>query len=69
MTQDAGFVVSPHLDAPPPSLLVAEPSHIAHVDRPDPLDTGFLLLAGVLAPLPPRVRLPHEDDEGEEILV
>ena len=69
MTGDAGFVVTPHLDAPPPSLLAADPSHTTHDDRPDPLEHGFLLLGGVLAPLPPRVRLPHEDDEGEEVLV
>ena len=37
--------------------------------RPDPLDLGFVLVGGVLAPLPRRVRLPHEDDEGEEVLV
>jgi len=69
MTDDAGFVVSPHLDVRPPSLLAADPSHTAHDDRPDPLQGGFLLAGGVLAPLPPRVRLPHEDDEGEEVLV
>ena len=69
MTEDAGFAIAPHLDAPPPSLLVADPSHTAHVDRGDPLQSGFILVAGVLAILPPRVRLPHEDDEGEEVLV
>ena len=69
MTEDAGFAISPHLDAPPPSLLAADPSHTAYDERPDPLQNGFLLLGGVLAPLPPRVRLPHEDDEGEEVLV
>ena len=69
MTDDAGFATAPHLDAPPPSLLSADADHVAHVDRQDPLDLGFVLLGGVLAPLPPRVRLPHEDDEGEEVLV
>lgn len=69
MTDDAGFAIAPHLDAPPPSLLTADPGHVAYDDRPDPLDRGFLLLGGALAPLPPRVRLPHEDDEGEEVLV
>ena len=69
MTEDAGPVFSTHLEPPAPSLLVAGPGHVAHDDRPDPLQSGFLLLGGVLAPLPPRIRLPHEDDEGEEVLV
>lgn len=69
MTDDAGFVTSSHLEAPPPSLLAADPAHTAYDDRRDPLDLGFVLLGGVLAPIPPRVRLPHEDDEGEEVLV
>lgn len=71
MTEDAGypFAIGSAALTPPPSLLDAEPDHIAHSDRPDPLESGFLLLGGVLAPLPPRVRLPHEDDEGEEVLV
>lgn len=70
MTDDAGFAIAPHLDAPPPSLLVADADHVAHVspDRRDPLDLGFVVLGGVLATIPPRVRLPHEDDEGEEVL-
>lgn len=75
MSEDAGFVIAAlHVDLdPPPSLLEAAPEHVAsyHVDhgnRPDPLDGGFLLVGGVLAPLPPRVRLPHEDDEGEDVL-
>lgn len=55
--------------APAPTLLQAPPEHVAHYsvdgqDRPDPLRDGFLLLGGILAPLPERVRLPHEDDEG-----
>ena len=69
MTDDAGFATAVHLDAPPPSLLVAAPSHVAHEDRRDPLEHGFLLLGGTLATIPPRVRLPHEDDEGDEVLV
>ena len=72
MTDDAGFAIAPQLDAPPPSLLEAEPGHVAHIGhdgRPDPLNLGFVLVGGVLAPLPRRVRLPHEDDEGEEVLV
>lgn len=69
MTEDAGIVTAAPDLTPPPSLLAAEPDHVAHSDRPDPLESGFLLIGGVLAPLPPRVRLPHEDDEGEEILV
>ena len=58
--------------APVPALLigppppVADPHHLA-VERPvDPLDCGFLLAGGVLAVLPPKVRLPEpeEDDAG-----
>jgi hypothetical protein len=48
---------------PPPSLLDADVEHIALSERRDPLDEGFVLAGGVLAPLPPKVRLPHEDDE------
>jgi hypothetical protein len=47
----------------PPSLLEADVDHVALSDRPDPLDGGFVLAAGLLAPLPSKVRLPHEDDE------
>lgn len=76
MSEDAGFATAalPVDFAPPPSLLEAAPEHVAsydvdHGDRPDPLHHGFWLVGGVLAPLPPRVRLPHEDDGGEEVLV
>lgn len=71
MSEDAGYPLGvPAVQlAPLPSLLEAAPEHVALSDRPDPLDDGFLLIAGVLAPLPPRIRLPHEDDEGEEVLV
>jgi hypothetical protein len=48
----------------PPSLLEADVDHVALSDRCDPLDAGFVLAGGVLAPLPGKVRLPHEDDEG-----
>jgi len=70
MSDDAGLVMAlPLAQPPPPSLLEAPPEHVAHDERPDPLQSGFLLVGGVLAPLPPRLRLPHEDDEGEEVLV
>ncbi len=73
MSEDAGFAFALPDFTSPPSLLVAAPEHVAaydidHGDRPDPLDGGFFLVGGVLAPLPPRIRLPHEDDEGEEVL-
>lgn len=68
MTEDAG-AIAPHLGDPGPSLLVTDPSHQAYDDRRDPLEHGFLLLGGTLATIPPRVRLPHEDDEGDEVLV
>ncbi len=46
--------------------LVPTDAHVLAVDRPvDPLDCGFLLSGGVLAPLPGKVRLPHEDDEDD----
>ena len=51
---------------PPPSLLQADAEHVALSDRGDPLDCGFVLAGGILAPLPPAVRLPHEDDEDAE---
>lgn len=50
----------------PPSLLEADGDHVAMSQRPDPLDCGFLLAGGVLAPLPARVRLPHDGDEGDD---
>lgn len=54
-----------------PSAPVGPPvpadQHALAVERPaDPLDCGFLLSGGLLAPLPAKVRLPHEDDEGEQ---
>ncbi len=44
------------------------PEHIAPAQErgPDPLECGFLLVGGVLAPLPSKIRLPHEDDEDDE---
>jgi hypothetical protein len=60
------YPMAPLLAAPPPSLLDADPDHVSLLARPDPLDCGFVLAGGVLAPLPPRVRLPHEGDEGDE---
>ena len=49
--------------AAPPA---AVDEHVLAVEhRDDPLDCGFLLAGGVLAPLPAKVRLPHEDDEDE----
>ena len=54
--------VPPSYAGPP----VPADGHVLAVERPvDPLDCGFLLAGGVLAPLPPKVRLPHEEDEGE----
>lgn len=71
MSEDAGLVSPlPAVQSPPPSLLQAPPEHVALSERGDPLCGGFLLAGGVLAPLPPKVRLPHEDDddatEGED---
>ncbi len=51
---------------PPPSLLDADVEHVALSERPDPLDGGFVLAGGVLAVLPPKVRMPHEDDDVDE---
>ena len=67
MSDDAGLItVLPADLAPPPSLLEAAPGHVAPApERPDPLD-GLVLVGGVLAPLPPRVRLPHEDPDAEQ---
>ena len=54
----------PVLTAPPAVL----DTHVLAVEhREDPLDCGFLLAGGVLAPLPAKVRLPHEDDELEPV--
>lgn len=51
------------VEAPP---LEVPPDHIAIDQRgPDPLDNGFVLSGGVLAPLPAKVRLPHEEEELE----
>lgn len=43
------------------------PEHIAPAEErgPDPLECGFLLVGGVLAPLPGRIRLPHEADDED----
>lgn len=50
-------------DLPRPDV---PPEHVALDTRgPDPLDCGFSLSGGVLAPLPAKVRLPHEDDDPE----
>ncbi len=52
---------APELPRPP-----VPPEHVALDTRgPDPLECGFLLAGGVLAPLPARVRLPHEDEPVE----
>lgn len=73
VSDDGLFLPPSFQDSPPPSLLQAAPDHVAYDDthsgRNDPLQYGFLLFGGLLATLPPRVRLPHEDDEGEEVLV
>jgi hypothetical protein len=51
---------------PVPRAVVDEEAVTLAVERqPDPLDDGFVLAGGVLAPLPPKVRLPHEDDEDD----
>ena len=60
------YPMAPLLAAPPPSLLDADADHVSLLARADPLDCGFVLAGGVLAPLPPRVRLPHEGDEGDD---
>jgi hypothetical protein len=53
--------------APPPVLVAGPPALDTHVlaveRRDDPLDLGFLLCDGLLAPLPAKVRLPHEEEE------
>jgi hypothetical protein len=49
---------------PVPRSVVDDEAVALAVDRgPDPLDGGFVVTDGVLAPLPPKVRLPHEDDD------
>ena len=40
MTEGAGFATTPHLHAPGPLLLTADPSHQALQGRHDPLDPG-----------------------------
>ena len=56
--------------APPPAYVAAPPALDTHVRaverRDDPLDLGFVLCDGLLAPLPAKVRLPHEDEEELE---
>jgi hypothetical protein len=47
----------------PRSVVDEEAVTLAVEGRPDPLDEGFVLAGGVLATLPTKVRLPHEDDE------
>jgi hypothetical protein len=55
--------------APPPTPVAAPPAvdtHVLSVERrDDPLELGFVLCDGLLAPLPAKVRLPHEDEELE----
>lgn len=49
-----------------PQALPVPDSHVLAVELPvDPLDCGFLLAGGVLASLPAKVRLPHEEDDPE----
>lgn len=51
------------VEAPP---LEVPPHHVALDTRgPDPLECGFTVTGGVLAPLPAKVRLPHEGDEED----
>ncbi len=57
------MVLPPAYAAPPAQV----DTHVLAVERPaDPLDCGFLLAGGVLAPLPAKVRLPHDEDAEEE---
>ena len=52
---------------PLPRSVVDDEAVALAVDRgPDPLESGFVLAGGLLAPLPPKVRLPHEDDDDAE---
>ena len=59
--------------APVPATLIGPPppvadGHVLAVERPaDPLDCGFLLAGGVLAPLPAKVRLPHDEDAEDDL--
>jgi hypothetical protein len=63
---DEVVALPPNLGVPEAPPLDVPPDHIALDTRgPDPLDAGFVLSGGVLAPLPARVRLPHEDDEQD----
>lgn len=63
MSQDG--LVTPSTFQPPP-LLEHDGNHIVlDGGAPDGLDLGFLLVGGVLAPIPKRVRLPHEADDDE----
>lgn len=58
-------LVTPSTFQPPP-LLEHDGNHIVlDGGAPDPLEAGFLLVAGVLAPVPRRVRLPHEDEDAD----
>ena len=60
------FALPPAFGTPEAPPLDVPPDHIALDTRgPDPLDGGFVLSGGVLAPLPAKVRLPHEDDDPE----
>ncbi|MCW2621725.1 MAG: hypothetical protein JWL64_1327 [Frankiales bacterium] len=60
-------LVTPSTFQPPPLLEHDGSSLVLDDGGPrDPLEAGFLLVGGVLAPLPRRVRLPHEDDDADE---
>jgi hypothetical protein len=53
--------------APAPLFAAPPPEHVLVLgDRgPDPLEHGFDLTGEHVAPLPPKVRLPHEDDDED----
>ena len=55
-----GLVTPSTFSLPPPVVSDAHEVVLAG-GGPDPLRDGFLLVGGVLAPIPARVRLPHED--------